>query len=88
MITRRRLPPARPNPLRTMHRMRQEILDQNDREMPERLQAENLALLAQELLLEAGRRRGRAYARVWLDVIEAHLRSDLSAAADAMARLP
>jgi hypothetical protein len=46
--------------------------------MPEHWQAENLALLAQELLLDAGRRRGRAYARRWLDVIEASLRGELS----------
>lgn len=88
MTTRRRPAPARPNPLRTMHRMREDIVDRTGRELPEHWQAENLALLAQELLLEAGRRRGRAYARGWLDVIEANLRGDLNAAADAVVRLP
>ena len=70
-----------------INRMREEIVARIARDMPARLYAESLGVLAQELLMQAAHRRGRAYARGWLEVIEAHLRNDIDAAAHAMMRL-
>jgi hypothetical protein len=88
MTARRRKPTLpRSEPLDHIHRMRADILAQIARDIPPRLHAESLGVLAQELLMQAAHRSGDAYARGWLDVIEAHLRSDIPAAAAAMMRL-
>jgi hypothetical protein len=74
---RRKLAPSRPEPLDHINRMRADILAQIARDIPPRLHAESLGVLAQELLMQAAHQGGQAYARGWLDVIEAHLRSDI-----------
>jgi hypothetical protein len=79
--------PSRPEPLDHINRMREDILAQIARDFPPRLHAVSLGVLAQDLLMQAAQRNGRAYARGWLDVIEAHLRNDIDAAAAAMMRL-
>jgi hypothetical protein len=78
---------AEDDPLRRIYQMRADILAQIGRDVPPRLHAEALGLLAQELLIAAAMQGGSAYARGWLDVINAHLRSDIPAAARAMMRL-
>ena len=84
---RRKLAPSRPAPLDHINRMRADILAQIARDIPPRLHAEALGVLAQELLMQAAHRTSDAYARGWLDVIEAHWQSDIPAAAHAMMRL-
>jgi hypothetical protein len=84
---RRKLAPPPPEPLDHINRMREDILAQIARDLPPRLHAESLGVLAQDLLMQAAHRRGDAYARGWLEVIEAHLRCDIPAAAAAMMRL-
>lgn len=79
--------PIADDPLQRMYRMRADILEQIGRDTPERLQAETLGLLAQELLTMAAHRNGLAYALGWLEVIAANLRHDIQAAARAMMRL-
>jgi hypothetical protein len=84
---RRKLAPSRPEPLDHINRMREEIPAQIARDIPSRLYAESLGVLAQDLLMQAAQSRGRAYARGWLEVIEAHLRNNIDAAVAAMMRL-
>jgi len=84
---RRKRAPRPPDPLDHINRMRGGILEQIARDIPPRLHAESLGILAQDLLMQAAQRSGPAYARGWLEVIEAHLRNDIPAAARAAMRL-
>jgi hypothetical protein len=56
---RHKLAVSRPDASDHINRMREEILSQIARDIPPRLHAELLGVLAQDLLMQAARRRGQ-----------------------------